>query len=98
MIGVFKKISRAFGALFTLPIILYQKLLSPLLPPTCKYCPTCSAYAIDAYKKHGVFLGTLLTVWRLLRCNPWSLGGIDPVPEVVTPQYFIPKNLRKKEK
>jgi len=91
-----KKLSRAAGRAFTLPILLYQKLISPLFPATCKYHPTCSSYAIEAYRRHGVFMGTLLTVWRLLRCNPWSLGGIDHVPEVVTPQYFIPKNLRKK--
>ncbi len=91
------KLSRAVGRVFTLPIILYQKLISPLLPATCKYHPTCSAYAVEAYRKHGVFMGTLLTVWRLLRCNPWSLGGIDHVPDVVTPQYFIPKNIRKEK-
>ena len=93
-----RRLSQGAGYVFSLPIILYQKLISPLLPAVCKYHPTCSAYALQAYRKHGVFLGTLLTVWRLLRCNPWSLGGIDPVPEVVTPGYFIPKNLRKKEK
>ena len=98
MFGFFHKLSLALGNVFTLPIILYQKLISPLLPAVCKYHPSCSSYAVSAYKKHGVFLGTLLTVCRLLRCNPWSLGGIDPVPDVITPQYFIPKNLRKKEK
>lgn len=64
-----------------LPIKLYQKLISPLFPARCKYYPTCSAYSMQAYSKHGVIKGTILSVWRLLRCNPWSLGGVDYVPE-----------------
>ena len=48
--------------------------------PTCKYYPTCSQYAIEALEKYGVFKGGLLTVWRILRCNPFSKGGYDPVP------------------
>ena len=62
-------------------IRLYQKILSPLKPPCCKYYPTCSQYAIDAIKKHGAIKGLILAVWRILRCNPWSMGGIDYVPE-----------------
>lgn len=62
-------------------IKLYQKILSPLKPPCCKYYPTCSQYAADAVKKHGVIKGSILAVWRILRCNPWSMGGIDYVPE-----------------
>lgn len=62
-------------------IKLYQKILSPLKPPCCKYYPTCSQYAADAVKKHGVIKGSVLAVWRILRCNPWSMGGIDYVPE-----------------
>lgn len=59
----------------------YQKYISPLKPyGTCKYYPTCSNYAIEAYQKYGFFKGTALTVWRLLRCNPFSKGGYDPVP------------------
>jgi putative membrane protein insertion efficiency factor len=60
----------------------YQKHLSPLKRnPTCKFTPTCSAYAIEAFSKRGFFVGFGLTVWRILRCNPWSIGGYDPVPE-----------------
>lgn len=48
--------------------------------PTCKYFPTCSQYAIEALEKYGVIKGSLLAVWRILRCNPFSKGGYDPVP------------------
>ncbi|MCD7773071.1 MAG: membrane protein insertion efficiency factor YidD [Ruminococcus sp.] len=63
---------------------IYQKVISPLFPARCKYYPTCSKYAVDAFKKHGFFKGLILAVWRILRCNPWSNGGIDPVPEKFT--------------
>ena len=59
----------------------YRKYLSPLKGrPCCKYYPTCSQYAIEAYEKYGFFKGTFLSVWRILRCNPFSKGGYDPVP------------------
>lgn len=60
---------------------LYQKLLSPLYPPTCRYYPSCSAYSITALRRHGALAGTVLTVWRLLRCNPFTPGGVDDVPD-----------------
>lgn len=60
---------------------LYQKVISPLKPPCCKYYPSCSAYALKAVEIHGALKGSVLAVWRLLRCNPWSLGGVDEVPE-----------------
>ena len=60
----------------------YQKILSPLKRnPSCRFTPTCSAYAIDAFMKRGFFVGFGLTVWRILRCNPFCAGGHDPVPE-----------------
>lgn len=60
----------------------YQKCLSPLKRnPTCRFTPTCSAYAIEAFSKRGFFVGSALTVWRILRCNPFCEGGYDPVPE-----------------
>ncbi len=62
-------------------IRLYQKFISPLFPPRCRYYPTCSHYAVEAYEKHGFIKGTILTIWRILRCNPWSRGGVDYVPE-----------------
>ena len=60
------------------PIRLYQLLVSPLLPAnTCKFHPSCSEYAVLAIRKHGVLRGGRMAVWRLLRCHPWSAGGVD---------------------
>ena len=67
-------------ALVLWPIQAYQRLISPVLPRRCKYHPTCSAYAVQAIKRFGILRGSLLAAWRLLRCNPWSNGGYDPVP------------------
>jgi putative membrane protein insertion efficiency factor len=58
----------------------YQKFLSPLFPPTCRFHPSCSQYGYEAIDKHGVLKGGVLAVWRVLRCNPWGKGGFDPVP------------------
>ena len=58
----------------------YRKYISPHLPPMCRYYPTCSCYAIEAIETHGAFKGFLLALWRVLRCNPFSRGGSDPVP------------------
>jgi uncharacterized protein len=55
----------------------YQRLLSPLLPARCKYHPSCSQYALDALREYGLARGVILAAWRLLRCNPWSHGGVD---------------------
>ena len=60
---------------------LYRKYISPLKRPCCRVTPSCSAYAIEAFQKRGFFIGFILTVWRILRCNPFSKGGYDPVPE-----------------
>ncbi len=57
----------------------YRKNISPLKSPCCRYVPTCSQYAIEAVEKHGAFKGGLMAVWRILRCNPLSKGGYDPV-------------------
>jgi uncharacterized protein len=65
--------------LATAPIRLYQRLLSPLLPRRCRYEPTCSQYALDAIGTYGILRGAVLAGWRILRCNPWSHGGWDPV-------------------
>lgn len=61
------------------PILLYGKVISPALPRRCRYEPTCSAYAIGAVRRYGVARGLVLAVWRVLRCNPFSDGGYDPV-------------------
>lgn len=58
----------------------YQRFLSPLTPPTCRFYPSCSSYAVTALERHGVVKGTGLAVWRILRCNPWNPGGVDDVP------------------
>ena len=63
----------------------YQKIISPLKPRgVCRFSPTCSNYALEAYKRFGAVRGTILSVLRLLRCNPWNDGGYDPVPEKFT--------------
>ena len=62
------------------PVRLYQNLISPLLPPTCRYEPTCSQYMIDAVSRRGLIRGTWLGLKRLARCHPWGGGGYDPVP------------------
>ncbi|MEN9630152.1 MAG: hypothetical protein RJA10_3380 [Pseudomonadota bacterium] len=60
---------------------LYRLLLSPWIGPVCRYYPSCSQYALDALNRHGALGGSAWAAWRVLRCNPWSLGGCDPVPE-----------------
>ena len=62
------------------PIRFYQRFITPYTPATCRYYPTCSAYAVTALRTRGAIVGTGLTIWRLLRCNPWSSGGVDHVP------------------
>jgi putative membrane protein insertion efficiency factor len=62
-----------------LPITAYQRVISPALPRRCKYEPTCSAYAAQAIRRYGILRGLVLAAWRLLRCNPFSHGGYDPV-------------------
>jgi uncharacterized protein len=63
------------------PVRLYQRAISPGLPARCKYHPTCSQYAVDAVRRYGVLRGVVLAAWRLLRCNPWSHGGVDYVED-----------------
>jgi putative membrane protein insertion efficiency factor len=62
------------------PIRFYQRFITPYTPATCRYYPTCSAYAVTALRTRGAIVGSGLTIWRLLRCNPWSSGGVDHVP------------------
>ena len=72
---------------------LYKKFISPLLPPSCRFTPTCSEYAMEAFAKRGFLVGFILTVWRLLRCNPFCKAGYDPVPD----EGIVPVICRKKE-
>lgn len=67
--------------ILTAPIKVYQKLISPMFGPRCKYYPSCSSYAVTAIETYGL-KGIAMSVWRLLRCNPWSHGGVD---------YVVPK-------
>lgn len=60
---------------------LYRRFISPLKSPCCRFTPTCSEYAVEAIRVHGALKGTVLAVWRILRCNPFCRGGYDPVPE-----------------
>jgi putative membrane protein insertion efficiency factor len=62
-------------------IKLYQLTLSKILPPVCRFTPSCSRYAVTAFERFGTFKGGCLALWRILRCNPFSEGGYDPVPE-----------------
>lgn len=70
-------------------IRLYQKYISPIKPRTCRFYPTCSQYSLEAYKRYGFTKGTLKTIWRILRCNPFNSGGYDPVDR---PQQFDKDN------
>jgi len=65
---------------FVLLIKFYRVCISPHTPASCRFTPTCSEYALQAFRKHGLFKGMYLTIWRLLRCNPWGGSGYDPVP------------------
>ena len=71
----------ALRSLAVLPIRVYQRLLSPMLGQRCRYYPSCSEYAAQAIGRFGILRGLVLAGWRLLRCNPWSNGGFDPVED-----------------
>ena len=74
----------------------YRKFISPLKGhPSCKYYPTCSAYAIEALEEHGVLVGMVLAVWRILRCNPFSKGGYDPVPKKKRKSFFCETKIKE---
>ena len=66
---------------FLFLIRVYQKILSPMLPPSCRFEPSCSQYGYEAISKYGAIKGGWMAVWRVLRCNPWSHGGFDPVEQ-----------------
>lgn len=79
-VSVKRFLSKAFSLLLLIPIYFYRICISPLTPPSCRFTPTCSAYAVEAIKKHGPLKGFYLTVRRILRCHPWGGSGYDPVP------------------
>lgn len=69
-----------FKRLLILPIRFYQRFISPMLPPACRFTPTCSQYAVEAIQKHGALKGLYLAIRCILRCHPWGGSGYDPVP------------------
>ena len=71
--------SRLARTVVIAPIEVYRRFVSPAIPRRCKYEPTCSRYAVEAIREYGILRGLVLGGWRLLRCNPWSHGGYDPV-------------------
>ena len=73
-------IANLFKFLFINIIKIYQRFISPFFPSSCKFSPSCSKYGIEAINKHGAIKGLILTVKRILKCNPWSKGGYDPIP------------------
>jgi putative membrane protein insertion efficiency factor len=77
--GIGSRVRAIVRAIVIAPITVYQRVISPAIPRRCKYEPTCSRYAVEAIRRHGVLKGVLLAGWRLLRCNPFSYGGYDPV-------------------
>lgn len=77
ILGLIKKI---LGFLFIFLIRIYQYTISPYFPASCRYTPSCSAYGVEALKKHGAFKGGWLTLKRIASCNPWGGSGYDPVP------------------
>ena len=77
---IFKNIRKIFIWIFILPIKFYQYTISPILPNSCRHVPTCSHYAIEAVKIHGILKGGWLSLRRILKCHPWGTSGYDPVP------------------
>ncbi len=76
-----------FRMFFILLVKIYQHLISPMLPNTCRYTPTCSQYAIEAFRTHGVMKALIFTIRRVISCNPWGGEGEDPVPPKGSPVF-----------
>ena len=79
---LWKLLNLLLTRLLLVPIYFYRNCISPLTPPSCRFTPTCSQYAIEALEIHGVVKGSLLATARFFRCNPFSKGGYDPVPKL----------------
>lgn len=80
MKAIIKILRDVFIWIAIIPIRIYQYTISPLLPTSCRHVPTCSQYAIEALRRHGMIRGTYLAAHRILRCHPWGTHGYDPVP------------------
>ncbi|MET7298323.1 membrane protein insertion efficiency factor YidD [Embleya sp. NPDC005575] len=78
-------------------IRVYQWTISPMLGPVCRFYPSCSHYGYEAMSVHGAVKGTYLTVWRILRCNPWNSGGVDPVPPRTRRPWRLPERKSRSE-
>ena len=78
--GVLEMLSQGVSIVLSLPIHFYRYCISPMLPASCRFTPTCSQYALEALRKHGPIKGLWLTIRRILRCHPWGGSGYDPVP------------------
>jgi putative membrane protein insertion efficiency factor len=78
-------VRRALDALAAAPVHAYRYTLRPLLPPSCRFFPSCSEYALEAIRLHGGLSGSALALGRLCRCHPWNPGGVDPVPQTFQP-------------
>ena len=76
----FKKLLQLFAMPFIVVIKIYQLLISPLFPPSCRFTPTCSQYSLEALKEYGILKGGWLSLKRILKCHPWGGSGYDPVP------------------
>ncbi len=72
---------RALVAALSAPIHAYRYAISPMLPPSCRFAPSCSEYALEALRRHGPLTGGRLAIVRICRCHPWNAGGLDPVPD-----------------
>ena len=81
--------------LLTIPVKIYQWVISPILPNTCRYQPTCSNYAIEALRTHGPLKGLIMGTRRILSCHPWGGHGYDPVPPKGTPLHTVLKPKKK---
>ncbi len=80
LVRLWRLVLKVLGMVLILPIRFYQRCISPLTPPACRFTPTCSQYAVEAIRKHGPFKGCWLAVKRISRCHPWGGSGYDPVP------------------
>jgi uncharacterized protein len=80
LVRLWRLVLKGLGMVLILPIRFYQRCISPLTPPSCRFTPTCSQYAVEAIRKHGPFKGFWLAVKRISRCHPWGGSGYDPVP------------------
>ena len=93
MPATMRSLARLPRRLLALPVRAYQVGISPYTPPACRFYPVCSQYGMDALRVHGAVKGTALTAWRILRCNPLTRGGPDPVP--APGMWSNPRRLRR---